>query len=55
MVINQLAKATTDLGGAFSAERIKYALEMTALGLLAVFAVLALIWIVMTIFKFCFT
>ena len=51
MVINQLAKATTDLGGAFSGERIKYSLEMTALGLIAVFAVLALIWLVLAIFK----
>ena len=52
MVINQLAKTTEDvLGGAFSAERIKYALEMTGLGLLAVFAVLALIWGVLAIFK----
>ena len=52
MVINQLAKTTEDvLGGAFSAERIKYALEMTGLGLLAVFAVLALIWGILAIFK----
>ena len=52
MVINQLAKATTDLGGAFSPERIKYSLEMTGLGLIAVFAVLALIWLILAIFKF---
>ena len=51
MVINQLAKATTDLGGAFSGERIKYSLEMTALGLVAVFTVLALIWLILAIFK----
>ena len=51
MVINQLAKATADLGGAFSGERIKYSLEMTALGLVAVFAVLALIWLILAIFK----
>ena len=52
MIINQLAKATEELGGAFSPERIKYALEMTALGLIAVFAVLAIIWIVLAIFKY---
>ena len=51
MVINQLA-TTADLGGAFSPERIKYSLEMTALGLGAVFAVLILIWLILSIFKF---
>ena len=52
MAINQLARATEELGGAFSPERIKYSLEMTALGLLAVFAVLTLIWIVLAVFKY---
>ena len=47
-----LAKEAVDLGGAFSPERIQYALEMTALGLLAVFAVLILIWGVLAVFKF---
>ena len=51
MVINQLAKTATELGGAFSSERIMYALEMTALGLVAIFAVLAIIWAVLALFK----
>jgi hypothetical protein len=51
MIINQLAKATVDLGGRFSPERVKYSLEMTLLGLLAVFSVLALIWAVLALFK----
>ncbi len=46
-----LAKTTGDLGGAFSPERIAYSLEMTALGLLAVFAVLAILWGVLALFK----
>jgi sodium pump decarboxylase gamma subunit len=51
MVNNYLAKEVADLGGAFSAERILYALEMTALGLIAVFTVLAIIWAVLALFK----
>lgn len=51
MVNNYLAKEVTDLGGAFSSERIAYALEMTALGLIAVFSVLAIIWAVLSLFK----
>lgn len=46
-----LAVTTGDLGGAFSAERMAYALEMTALGLLAVFSVLAILWGVLALFK----
>ena len=46
-----LLAQSTDLGGAFSAERLKYALEMTVLGLCAVFAVLALLWGVLVLFK----
>jgi len=49
-----LANTTADLGGAFSPERITYALEMTALGILAVFAVLALLWAVLGLFKVLF-
>ena len=51
MMVNQLAANVVDLGGAFSGERITYALEMTALGLLAVFAVLAILWGVLVLFK----
>ena len=46
-----LLAQSTDLGGAFSPERLKYALEMTVLGLCAVFAVLALLWGVLILFK----
>ena len=46
-----LAKTTGDLGGAFSPERVTYALEMTVLGIVAVFAVLAILWGVLALFK----
>lgn len=42
---------TLDLGGAFSMERIMYALRMTALGMVAIFSVLAIIWLILNIFK----
>ncbi len=51
MVVNILAKATEDLGGALSSERIALSLEMTLLGLGAIFSVLAIIWLVLTLFK----
>ena len=51
MDTNQLTQIAIDLGGAFSAERIKYSLEMTILGLFAVFSVLAIIWGILAIFK----
>ena len=51
MMVNQLAANVVDLGGAFSSERLSYALEMTALGLLAVFTVLAILWGVLALFK----
>lgn len=53
MVINHLAN-TADLGGAFSAERLSYAGEMTLLGMLMVFAVLAILWAVLALFKVVF-
>ena len=46
-----LLTATGELGGAFSPERVTYALEMTVLGVVAVFAVLALLWGVLALFK----
>ena len=52
MVVNILAKTTENLGGAFSPERLEYALQMTLLGMVAVFAVLSLIWLVLVVFKF---
>ena len=51
MIISQLTNAVEDLGGAFSIERIEYSLKMTALGLIAVFSVLAIIWAVLTLFR----
>lgn len=51
MMVNQLATVVNDLGGAFSSERILYSLEMTALGLIAVFSVLAILWGVLALFK----
>ena len=51
MINNNLAKVTEDLGGAFSGERLVYSLEMTLLGLGAVFSVLAIIWAVLALFK----
>lgn len=49
-----LAKTAGDLGGAFSSERITYSLEMTVLGMVAVFAVLAILWGVLALFKVIF-
>ncbi len=40
-----------DLGGAFSGARVSYALRMTLLGMGMVFAVLALLWLILLIFK----
>ncbi len=40
-----------DLGGAFSPERLSYALRMTLLGMGMVFAVLAILWMILAIFK----
>ena len=54
MVLNVLAKTTENLGGALSSERIELSLEMTVLGLLAVFSVLAIIWLVLVMFKLFF-
>ena len=56
MVINHLANTTdvADLGGAFSPERLSYAGEMTLLGMLMVFSVLAILWVVLSLFKVLF-
>lgn len=45
---------STALGGAFSAERLAYAGEMTLLGMLMIFAVLGLLWGVLVLFKIFF-
>ncbi len=54
MVLNVLAKTTENLGGALSSKRIELSIEMTVLGVLAVFSVLAIIWLVLVMFKFFF-
>ncbi len=54
MITNVLTKAADDLGGALSPERIALSLEMTVLGMLAIFSVLAIIWLVLVMFKFFF-
>lgn len=46
-----LTAASAELGGAFSAERWAYAGRMTLLGMVMIFSVLALLWIVLVIFK----
>ena len=44
------ASGVEDLGGAFSPARLAYAGRMTVVGLGMVFAVLALLWLVLTVF-----
>lgn len=51
MIVNQLATAVVDLGGAFSTDRINYSIKMTILGIGAVFTVLAIIWLILAIFR----
>ena len=54
MVVNNALAATNnaaDLGGAFSPERLSYAGQMTLLGMLMVFAVLAILWGILALFK----
>lgn len=57
MVVNNALAAMSaaeELGGAFSAERWSYVGQMTLLGLLMIFAVLAILWAVLAIFKLIF-
>ena len=54
MLFNALYTAGQDLGGAFSPERLALAGEMTLLGMGMVFAVLAILWAVLAIFKLVF-
>ncbi|MBQ8141028.1 MAG: OadG family protein [Clostridia bacterium] len=49
-----VSSSTDSLGGAFSAERWIYAGQMTLIGMLMVFAVLAILWAVLAIFKVIF-
>ena len=54
MMLNVAIKALADMGGAFSPERLALAGQMTLLGMGMVFAVLALLWGVLVIFKMIF-
>ena len=54
MIVNNVLAATEELGGAFSPERWGYAGQMTLLGMLMVFSVLAILWAVLAIFKLVF-
>ena len=49
-----LYTAGQDMGGAFSPERLALAGEMTLIGMAMVFAVLAILWGVLAIFKMIF-
>ena len=54
MIVNNALAASSgaaDLGGAFSPERWVYAGQMTLLGMGMVFSVLAILWIVLSLFK----
>ncbi len=54
MVVNNVLSASTeaaDLGGAFSPERWAYAGQMTLLGMLMIFSVLAILWAILSLFK----
>ena len=54
MMLNVAIKALADMGGAFSPERLALAGQMTLLGMGMVFAVLAVLWGVLVIFKMIF-
>ena len=54
MMLNVAIKALADMGGAFSPERLALAGQMTLLGMGMIFAVLSLLWGVLTIFKLIF-
>lgn len=53
-VSTMLAAEAQDLGGAFSPERWKYALQMTLMGMGTIFAVLTLLLLVLLLFKVVF-
>ncbi len=52
--VEETVAETEDLGGALSPARISYALRMTLLGMGMVFAVLTLLWGILSIFKLVF-
>ena len=52
MLINRaLAADYTELGGAFSQERLALAGQMTLLGMVMIFAVLSILWAILAIFQ----
>ena len=53
-MLSLTAKALSDLGGAFSPERLALAGQMTLLGMGMIFAVLSILWGVLAIFKLIF-
>lgn len=54
-VVLSTVASQSDLGGAFSAERLALAGQMTLIGMGMIFAVLAILWGVLVIFKLIFT
>ena len=54
MMFTALYVAGQDMGGAFSAERLALAGQMTLIGMGMIFAVLSLLWAVLAIFKIVF-
>ena len=54
MMFTALYVAGQDMGGAFSAERLSLAGQMTLIGMGMIFSVLALLWAVLAIFKIVF-
>ena len=51
LIDKALSADYSDLGGAFSAARLELAGQMTLLGMVMVFSVLALLWVVLVIFQ----
>ena len=53
VMINKILATTSnvDYGKAFSSERVSLAVEVTLIGMLLIFAVLAFLWIILTIFQ----
>ena len=54
MMFFALNASGQDMGGAFSAERLSLAGQMTLIGMGMIFAVLGLLWAVLAVFKFIF-
>jgi len=54
MTYTALSTAYADMGGAFSPERLALAGQMTLIGMGMIFAVLAILWGVLAIFKLIF-